>query len=159
VQDCSDATLRRICRGTGSRSYPGCPKAPDRSLMNARESERLCPSSPPTPFSHKGRRGSLRVLKPKTRERTQEIPKKPVPVRLQTPRISRSLAGAAARCPALRLAFHIPVGCPVATPATLTSGASGVVGVVIVIATNRSAQPKSRCPGDHADQEQTHSDQ
>jgi hypothetical protein len=37
---------------------------------------RFCPSSPLPPFSHKGRRGSLGVLKPKTSEGTQGLPKK-----------------------------------------------------------------------------------
>jgi hypothetical protein len=36
-----------------------------------------CPSSPRTPFSHKGRRGSLGILMPKTREGTQGLPKDP----------------------------------------------------------------------------------
>jgi hypothetical protein len=39
------------------------------------------PLIPPTPFSHKGRRGSLGILKLKTREGTQAPPKKPTPVK------------------------------------------------------------------------------
>ena|GEM_PF-5707985 len=82
---CYGAGLRRChaeadLSGAGSRSYPGCLKAPDRSLMNTRESERFCPSSPQPPSPLVGEGGSLRVLKPKTREGTQELPKKPVPV-------------------------------------------------------------------------------
>jgi hypothetical protein len=38
------------------------------------------PLIPPTPFSHEERRGSLGILKPKTREGTQRLPKKPTPV-------------------------------------------------------------------------------
>jgi len=41
---------------------------------------RLLPLIPPTPFSHKGRRGSLGVLMPETGDVTQELPKKPTPV-------------------------------------------------------------------------------
>jgi hypothetical protein len=41
---------------------------------------RLLPLIPPTPFSHKGRRGSLGVLMPETEDGTQELAKKPTPV-------------------------------------------------------------------------------
>jgi len=100
---CYGAGLRRChaeadLSGAGSRSYPGCLKAPDRSLMNARESERFCPSSPQPPSPLVGEGGSLRVLKPKTRGGTQ-VSQKPLPVRPHTPGIPRSLAGAAARRP------------------------------------------------------------
>jgi hypothetical protein len=42
---------------------------------------RLCPSSPPPPFSHKGRRGSLGVLMDETGDGTQGRAKKSTPVR------------------------------------------------------------------------------
>jgi hypothetical protein len=42
---------------------------------------RVCPLIPPTPFSHTGRRGRLGVLKPKTGEGTQALPKRPILVR------------------------------------------------------------------------------
>jgi hypothetical protein len=38
----------------------------------------LLPLIPPAPFFHKGRRGSLSVLKPETREGMQGLPKKPL---------------------------------------------------------------------------------
>ena len=41
---------------------------------------RVFPLIPPTPFSHKGRRGILGFLMPKTGEGTQEFPPKPAPV-------------------------------------------------------------------------------
>jgi hypothetical protein len=41
---------------------------------------RILPLIPPTPFSHKGRRGSLGVLMPETEDGTQELAKKPTPV-------------------------------------------------------------------------------
>jgi len=37
----------------------------------------LLPLIPPTPFSHKGRRGSLDVLAPETEDGTQRLPKYP----------------------------------------------------------------------------------
>ena len=40
----------------------------------------LLPLIPPAPFSHKGRRGSMGVLMPETRDGTQQLPKKPTPV-------------------------------------------------------------------------------
>ena len=43
-----------------------------RGFLNARA---LLPLIPPTPFSHKGRRGSLGVLKPKTREGIHGLPR------------------------------------------------------------------------------------
>ena len=43
------------------------------------------PLIPPTPFSHKGRRGSLGVLMPETEDGTQELPQKPTPVRAPAP--------------------------------------------------------------------------
>jgi len=49
-----------------------------RGLLHSRA---LLPLIPPTPFSHKGRRGSLGILKLKTREGTQAPPKKPTPVK------------------------------------------------------------------------------
>jgi hypothetical protein len=42
----------------------------------------LLPLIPPAPFSHTGRRGSLGVLMPETGDVTQELPKKPTPVRV-----------------------------------------------------------------------------
>ena len=39
-------------------------------------------SIPPTPFSHKGRRGSLGVLMPETEDGTQGLPQQPSPVSL-----------------------------------------------------------------------------
>jgi hypothetical protein len=131
VQDCGDATLRRICRSAGSRSYPGCPKASDRSSMNARESERFCPSSPPlkrrvlgsnarfaafprllpphppAPFSHKGRRGSLGVLMPETEDGAQGLPQKPTPVSSSphppSPTLGADRTGVSHACCFLRL--------------------------------------------------------
>ena len=38
-------------------------------------SDALLPLIPPTPFSHKGRRGSLGILMPETEDGTQEFPK------------------------------------------------------------------------------------
>jgi hypothetical protein len=38
------------------------------------------PLIPPTPFSHKGRRGSLGVLMPETEDGTQGLAKKSTPV-------------------------------------------------------------------------------
>jgi hypothetical protein len=40
----------------------------------------LAPLIPPTPFSHKGRRGSLGVLMPETEDGTQGLAKKSTPV-------------------------------------------------------------------------------
>ena len=69
-----------------------------------------CPSSPRTPFSHKGRRGSLGILMPKTREGTQGLPKDPgrgwglgraLPPQ---PRAARNRVGARHRAPVQRSA-------------------------------------------------------
>ena len=46
-------------------------------------SRALLPLIPPTPSSHKGRRGSLGVLMPETEDDTQGIPKKPAPVSIR----------------------------------------------------------------------------
>jgi hypothetical protein len=43
---------------------------------------RLLPLIPPTPFSHKGRRGSLGILMPETEDGTQGLPQKPAHVSL-----------------------------------------------------------------------------
>jgi hypothetical protein len=43
-------------------------------------SRALLPLIPPTPFSHKGKRGSLGFLKPRMRKEMQGLPKKPTPV-------------------------------------------------------------------------------
>ena len=48
----------------------------------------LLPLIPPAPFSHKGRRGSLGVLMPETRDGTQRLSKKSPPVR-HAPCLSR----------------------------------------------------------------------
>jgi len=48
----------------------------------------LSPLIPPAPFSHKGRRGSLGVLMPETRDGTQRLSKKSPPVR-HAPCLSR----------------------------------------------------------------------
>ena len=48
----------------------------------------LLPLIPPAPFSHKGRRGSLSVLMPETRDVTQRLSKKSTPVR-HAPRLSQ----------------------------------------------------------------------
>jgi hypothetical protein len=48
-----------------------------RGLLHSRA---LLPLIPPTPFSHKGRRGSLGFLKPRMREGMQGLPKKPTSV-------------------------------------------------------------------------------
>ena len=44
------------------------------------------PLIPPTPFSHKERRGILGVLMPETGDGTQGIAKKSTPVRVSSPR-------------------------------------------------------------------------
>jgi len=43
-------------------------------------SSALLPLIPPSPFSHKGRRGSLGVLMPETTDDTQGLPKTSTPV-------------------------------------------------------------------------------
>jgi|GEM_PF-5737942 len=48
-----------------------------RGLLHSRA---LLPLIPPTPFSHKGRRGSLGFRKPRMRKGMQGLPKKPTPV-------------------------------------------------------------------------------
>jgi hypothetical protein len=63
----------------------------------------LCPSSPPTPFSHKGRRGSLGILMPETGDGMQGLPQKPAPVR--TPPSPRA-------CPLTEIYFGRPMSSP-----------------------------------------------
>jgi hypothetical protein len=62
---------------------------------------RLLPLIPPAPFSHTGRRGSLRVLIPETDDGAQGLPQKPAPVRWQClgARASGAPAGGDARVP------------------------------------------------------------
>jgi hypothetical protein len=71
-----EARLRGLVRRRGepiSRvEFPG----EMRGLLHSRA---LLPLIPPTPFSHKGRRGSLGILKLKTREGTQAPPQKTYP--------------------------------------------------------------------------------
>jgi hypothetical protein len=69
-------------------SYAPLPSSPDplkgrvlRSNARFAAFPRLLPLIPPTPFSHKGRRGSLGIRTTKTREGTQGLPEKPVSVR------------------------------------------------------------------------------
>ena len=69
-----------------------------------------CPSSPRTPISHKGRKGSLGILMPKTREGTQGLPKDPGRgwglgrARPPQPRAARSRVGARHAAPVQRSA-------------------------------------------------------
>jgi hypothetical protein len=49
-----------------------------------------CAPHPPSPCSHTGRRRSLGVIKPKTREGTQTPPKTPAPVRRGRPALASS---------------------------------------------------------------------
>jgi hypothetical protein len=50
-------------------------------MSNVLHSRAPLPPIPPTPFSHKGRRGSLGVLMAETGDGTQGLAKKPTPVR------------------------------------------------------------------------------
>ena len=54
---------------------------------------RLLPLIPPTPFSHKGRRGSLGVLMPETEDGAQGLPQKPTPVSIPPPPFSHKFKG------------------------------------------------------------------
>ncbi len=58
---------------------------------------------PPTPFSHKGRRGSLGILMPETGDGMQGLPQKPAPVR--TPPLPRA-------CPLTEIHFGRPMPSP-----------------------------------------------
>jgi len=51
-------------------------------MSNVLHSRAPLPLIPPTPFSHKGRRGSLGVLEPETEDGTQRLANKPTLVRL-----------------------------------------------------------------------------
>ena len=55
---------------------------------------RLCPSSPPAPFSHKGRRGSLGVLMAETGDGAQGLAKTSTPVSIPRPLLSQGEKGA-----------------------------------------------------------------
>ena len=61
----------------GARSWQRCAGIPVRG----------CPLIPPAPFSHTGRRGSLGVLMPETKDGTPGLPQKPATV---SPPIRRS---------------------------------------------------------------------
>jgi hypothetical protein len=61
-----------------------------RGLLHSRA---LLPLIPPTPFSHKGRRGSLGILKLKTREGTQAPPQKTYPCKGFPPRLLCAVGG------------------------------------------------------------------
>ena len=65
-----------------------------RGFLNARA---LLPLIPPTPFSHKGRRGSLGVLKPKTREGIHGLPR--LGARAARPQRCVHRLGVGASCP------------------------------------------------------------
>ena len=68
------------------------------------------PLIPPTPFSHKGRRGSLGVLMPETGDGTQGLTKKSTPVRRSAPgaRASGAQAGETpARRPGVTVALRL----------------------------------------------------
>ena len=65
----------------GEKGESGRPEAQNES-RNAGASKKTCLwKISPTPFSHKGRRGSLGVLQPRTRAGTPGLPKKPTPGR------------------------------------------------------------------------------